>query len=84
MISMFPIIKNVKKIAEVLNRQQKMYSGRMVETSGGLFIALLSQHAENFCRDFEAIAESGCWIIGHVESGSGKVKIAGDVNITEV
>jgi len=83
-ISMFPIIKNVKKIAEILNRQQKMYSGKMVETSGGLFIALPSQDAENFCRDFGAIAESGCWIIGHVESGSGRVKIAENVSFTEV
>lgn len=83
-IKMFPIIKNVKKIAEILNQQRKMYSGRMVETSGGLFIALPSQHAENFCRDFEAIAKSGCWIVGHVESGSGNVKIAENVSVIEV
>lgn len=82
-ITKLPIIKHVKKIAEILNRHQKLNSGRMVETSGGLLIALPAQQARHFCSEFEKLSGSGCWIIGHVESGSGEV-ITENVNIIEV
>ena len=82
-IKMLPVIKHVKKIAEILNRHEKLYNGRMVETSGGLFIALPKDKAEDFCKEFETMSESGCWIIGHVEIGSGEV-IMDNVNIVEV
>jgi selenide, water dikinase len=82
-ISSLPVIKHVKKIAEVLNRQQKLYDGRMVETSGGLLICLPTGEAQHFCDEFKTTTQSGCWIIGHVVSGSKKV-VLDNPSIVEV
>lgn len=82
-ISSLPVIKHVKKIAEVLNRQQKLFTGRMVETSGGLLICLPSCKASDFCEDFKLTTQKDCWIIGHVVDGTGKV-ILDNTNIVEI
>jgi len=82
-VTTLPIIRHVKKIAEILNRHEKLFTGRMVETSGGLLISLPSINAEGFCREFKETTQSDCWIIGHVESGSGNV-IIDNVSIVEV
>lgn len=82
-IEVLPFIKHVKKIAEILNRQQKMYNGRMVETSGGLFIALPSENAVKYCKDFKEVSGNDCWIIGRVAGGSGRVITEG-LQIVEV
>lgn len=71
-ITSIPVIKNVKKIAEILNRQQKLYSGKMVETSGGLLISLPTEYAQEFCNEFSSISGDDCWIVGHVVAGSRK------------
>lgn len=83
LITNMPIIRNVKKMAEILNRQQKMLNGRMVETSGGLFIALPAEKAEDFCNEFKVLSGDDCWIIGRVVNGSRKV-ILENVQIIEV
>lgn len=82
-IERLPVIKHVPKIAEVLNRQQKMYSGRMVETSGGLFISLPSSTSKQFCEEFEQQSGCACWNIGHVQVGSRRV-ITQNMEIFEV
>lgn len=82
-IDSLPVIKHVKKIAELLNRHQKLYNGRMVETSGGLLICLPSNNAQKFCDEFESTARSGCWIVGRVEQGTGKV-LTDNLTIVEV
>lgn len=82
-IESLPVIKHVKKIAEVLNRHQKLNDGRMVETSGGLLICLPSENAQKFCDEFEATAGSGCWIVGRVTRGSGKV-LTDNLTIVEI
>lgn len=82
-IESLPVIKHVKKIAEILNRHEKLYSGRMVETSGGLLICLPSENAQKYCDEFISTVGSGCWIIGRVESGSGKV-LSDNLSIVEV
>lgn len=74
-ITLLPVIKHVKKIAEVLNRYQKLCNGREVETSGGLLVFLPAENAQKFCDDFENTSGSGCWIVGQVEGGIGKVII---------
>lgn len=78
-----PLIKHVKKMSEILNRQQKMMNGRMVETSGGLLIALPAENAENYCKDFAEMSGDECWIVGRVVSGSKKV-ILENIEIIEV
>lgn len=82
-IKTLPVIRHVKKIAELLNRTQKLYTGRMVETSGGLLISLPKKHAQSFCEAFKARSGCDCWIIGDVVSGSRKA-IAENANIVEV
>lgn len=82
-LTTLPVIKHVKKMAEVLNRQQKLNSGKMVETSGGLLIALPLEEATNFCDEFQATSGKACWIVGHVKSGSAKV-ITDNLMVVEV
>lgn len=72
-ITSMPIIKNVPKIAEILNRMQKLNNGKMVETSGGLLISLPSSNAQSFCNEFSSICGDDCWIVGHVMEGSRRV-----------
>lgn len=74
-INSMPVIKNVKKIAEILNRMQKLNSGKMVETSGGLLISIAapSINAQNFCDEFSSVSGDECWIVGRVVEGSRKV-----------
>lgn len=82
-INVLPVIQHVKKIAEVLNRYQKLYNGKMVETSGGLLISLPKDKAQGFCDEFKEITGSDCWIVGYVTVGSGKV-ITENLKIVEV
>ncbi|KAG5669014.1 hypothetical protein PVAND_016917 [Polypedilum vanderplanki] len=72
-INKMPLIKHVKKMSEILNRTQKMLNGKMVETSGGLFLCLPSENAQAFCDDFFSSSGDACWIIGRVEKGDKKV-----------
>jgi selenide, water dikinase len=71
-INKMPVIKHVKKMAEILNRHQKLHAGKMVETSGGLLLSLPSENAKDFCNEFEAISGDSCWIVGYVAAGSRK------------
>jgi selenide, water dikinase len=82
-ITSLPVIKHVKKIAEALNRHQKLSNGRMVETSGGLLVILPAKKAQKFCDEFVNTSGSGCWIVGKVVSGTGKV-ITDSPQIVEV
>lgn len=82
-ITKMPVIKHVKKMAEILNRQEKLLSGKMVETSGGLFVILPGEQADNFCHEYQTVSGRGCWIIGRVESGFGKV-IFENIQVVEV
>lgn len=82
-VTSLPVFKHVKKISELLNRQQKLYSGAMVETSGGLLISLPSHSAQLFCNEFETITHSTCWIVGSVTTGTKKV-IVENLEIVEV
>lgn len=69
-IDQLPIIVNVRRMAEIL-AQKKLLTGKAVETSGGLLIAIDEHLAEIFCDDY--FRESGykCWTIGRVISGTG-------------
>lgn len=69
-IDQLPIIVNVKKMAEVLE-QKKLLSGKAVETSGGLLVAIDEKSAQQFCDEY--LRESGykCWIVGRVTVGNG-------------
>lgn len=69
-IDQLPIIRNVQKMAQILE-QKKLQSGKAVETSGGLLIAIDEESAQSFCEEYQR--ESGCqsWIIGRVIVGEG-------------
>lgn len=71
-ITTMPVIRHVKKMSEILNRQQKLYSGKMIETSGGLLISLPSKNAQSYCDEYTKISGDDCWIVGHVVAGSRK------------
>lgn len=69
-IDQLPIIVNVKKMAEILD-QKRLLTGKAVETSGGLLVAIDAKAAQSFCDEY--FRESGfqCWIIGRVITGEG-------------
>lgn len=69
-IDQLPIIVNVKRMAEIL-AQKKLLTGKAVETSGGLLIAIDSNSAEKFCDEYFRESGCKCWVIGRVISGTG-------------
>lgn len=75
-IDKLPIIKNVHRFAEILKRTEKLMTGKAVETSGGLLVALSSMEvAEKYCKDYREETRKGCWIVGRVEGGGEKLAI---------
>lgn len=68
-----PLIKNVKRMAELVNQEKRILNCRTVETSGGLLIALPSENVENFCNEFALTSGENCWIVGRVVGGTKKV-----------
>lgn len=69
-IDQLPMIPNVRKMAQILE-QKKLLTGKAVETSGGLLIAIDAKSAETFCEEYFHDSSHKCWRIGHVSVGSG-------------
>lgn len=81
-INKLPIIKNVRKIGEILEQDKKLLNGKAVETSGGLLICLNSQNAQKFCNEYTKMyndnnnikndnnQQQKAWIIGYVTEGN--------------
>ena len=72
------------KIDETVNNMFSLKKGFSAETSGGLFICLPKENAENFCKEIEKLDNSAAWIIGKVVKGTKKAKIIENVEIIEV
>lgn len=83
-IDKLPIIQNVPKVAEILNRQEKLLTGKAVETSGGLFVCLPKEAAIGFCEDFERETGKQSWIIGCCTEGKRDVIFSDSITIVEV
>lgn len=83
-IHTLPIIQDVHRFAKILNRTEKLMTGRAVETSGGLLVCLPRVSAEGYCRDFKKESQRDCWIIGEVLEGEGRVIIEEDVKIINI
>ena len=83
-IEMLPIIENVEKMSDIMGRLPKLLAGKAVETSGGLFICLPAENAENFCSEYEESCGHAAWIIGHVVKGTRTVKISSNSKIIHV
>lgn len=76
-IDKLPIIVNVRKMAEILE-QKRLLSGKAVETSGGLLVAIDENSAEEFCQEYLRESLSQCWIIGRVTIGNGSAYMCPD------
>lgn len=84
-IHALPILKTVKKIAEILGRTQKLFSGNAVETSGGLLIAIPEDQAPEFCAEYFRKTKCMAWEVGRVIGGDKKeARLASDVQILMV
>lgn len=70
LIHTLPIIENVQRMAKILGREQKLFAGQAVETSGGLLISLPKDSAEAFCREFKDKTSKDAWVVGSVESST--------------
>uniref|UniRef100_A0A1I8NWD1 Selenide, water dikinase n=1 Tax=Stomoxys calcitrans TaxID=35570 RepID=A0A1I8NWD1_STOCA len=87
-IEKLPIITNILGFAEKLNyTNAKLRSGKSVETSGGLLIAMPPQASAEYCKEFNAMTngEQNAWIVGHVAECAVKEAVLGDnVELLEV
>lgn len=84
-----PIIRNLCDIGRAVGGAAwtKLSTGRAVETSGGLLIAMPAKNAEAFCKDMfdEIDGGGGAWIVGRVVmGGNGECVMADDVQIIDV
>jgi len=86
-IHSLPIIKNMVKIEEKV-QLFKLLGGFSAETSGGLFICLPADKAQQYIDEIKELDHSDAWIIGKVvENKSGNknsASIIDDVSIIEV
>jgi len=67
-IHTLPVIRGMKEVDEKVEMFDLM-DGVSSETSGGLFICLPADKAEEFCREIEEIDKFPAWIIGKVLPG---------------
>lgn len=84
-INRLPIIQNIRNIAVALN-QQKLLTGRAVETSGGLLILMDSSVVSRFCEEFKILNDGHeAWQIGEVQTlnESTSTGITNTVSISE-
>lgn len=86
-IHSLPIIKNMVKIEEKV-QLFKLLEGFSAETSGGLFICLPADKAQQYIDEIKELDHSDAWIIGKVVENKSRNKnsasIIDDVSIIEV
>jgi len=63
-IHTLPIIRSMKEVDKV--NSFKLMQGFSAETSGGLFVCLPADKAEEYCKELETIDKYPAWIIGKV------------------
>jgi len=83
-IHTLPIIENMTEVYKHCGINFKLLDGYSAETSGGLFICLPKDKAEDFCREIEQLDGEPAWIIGDVVKGQKNCVIDGNVKILEV
>jgi len=66
-IHTLPIIRSMKEVDDKV-AMFKLMEGFSSETSGGLFVCLPADKAQEFCKELEEIDKSPAWIIGRVVS----------------
>jgi len=83
-IHSLPIINNMEKVDRIFGHF-RLLQGFSAETSGGLFIALPANKADDFCREIEELDHEPAWIIGGVvqakEPGNNQAIILDDKKI---
>jgi len=86
-IHTLPIINKMEEVSRIFPRF-RLVEGFSAETSGGLFIALPANIAEEFCREIEELDHEPAWIVGSVvaakEPGNNRAIILDDKKIISV
>lgn len=82
-IHTLPLIKHLREMGLKLE-QRRLLTGRGVETSGGLLIAMPANVADDFCRDFRQQSGRDAWIVGSVSNGTHQVTIAEEPTFLEI
>lgn len=84
LIHTLPIIAKMAEANRSSGNLFRLLEGKSAETSGGLLIALPADRAEAFCLEIEETEGWPAWIIGRVEAGERKARIADSPRILEV
>jgi selenide, water dikinase len=85
-ITSLPIIAKLKEVSVKL-RRFRLVEGYSAETSGGLFIALSPDVAEQFIQEIQELDKQPAWIVGRVveaRDSKNQAIIINDVNIIDV
>ncbi|XP_049806634.1 selenide, water dikinase 1-like [Schistocerca nitens] len=83
-IDTLPVIAGIAAIGTVMTGSLNIRTGRVPETSGGLFICLDETRAHEFIREFSAKEGYEPWIIGTVCQGQRTAQIKSDATILEI
>lgn len=82
-IDQLPIIVNVKKMAQILG-QNKLLTGKAVETSGGLLVAIDESSSQGFCEEYQRESGNSAWIIGRVTVGTGSAFMSENATLLDI
>jgi len=81
-IHTLPIIKGMAQVDKVNNF--KLLQGLSAETSGGLFVCLPKENAEQYAKDLLELDGRTCWVVGDVIEGDRKAFIVESPTIVEI
>jgi len=80
-IHTLPIIRSMKEIDEKVTFS--LMKGLSAETSGGLFVCLSADKADEFCKELETIDHFPAWIIGRVVASTNQDPSQNNCSIVE-
>uniref|UniRef100_A0A146M2N3 Selenide, water dikinase n=1 Tax=Lygus hesperus TaxID=30085 RepID=A0A146M2N3_LYGHE len=83
-INKLPIMCGMAAVERAINNRFMLLSGRGIETSGGLLIAMPKEESSQFCRSIKEIDGVEAWIIGHVVEGDRTASLDQDIEIIDV
>lgn len=83
-IEKLAVIKGIPVMARILSHENKLLSGKAVETSGGLLLTIPPENAQGFCDDYLELNGFSAHVVGKVVDGKRLAQIIESPDIIEV